>query len=660
MTDRLSSLNPPQREAVLTKDGPLLVLAGAGTGKTRVITYRIAELIRQGISPNQILSVTFTNKAAREMVERTRGLLGKGKQARPFISTFHSLCVRILRQEIEQLGYPKTFAIYDRGDQESAARTALRECRMADSALRPGDLLNYVSRWKMAGHDPSRATDLAENDKEYLAAVAFRRYQNNIKAMGGVDFDDILLLTQQLFLQYPEILEKYQSQFQYVQIDEYQDTNGVQFKLIESLVKPHHNICVVGDDDQSIYGWRGAEVTHILNFQSHFPGGKVIRLQDNYRCTTNIIQHANRLVKHNRDRHDKTLVAHKYAEDDVRIREYPSEVDEAECVVREIEYYITYKEVAPKEFAILFRTKEQPRVFETELRRRNVPYVLVGGQSFFDKREIRDMMSYLKVLMNPKDEVSLLRIINRPARGISPATVEKIMAYSVQTKKPVLSVAAEVAAKEGLPKAAVASVEAFKSLLDRYRAQFQQNPGQMDRIMQSFINEIGYEQEIEKQYKDTQQQLARKEVLEQIVEGLGEYQNRAEHPSLANFLDEASLDGEDAFGDQEKEQNENKVTLLTLHSAKGLEFPRVYLVGLEEGLLPHKRSVEADEKSIQEERRLAYVGITRAMNQLNISRAKTRTKRGKAHQTIASRFLFEMQSDAQIEAALLAAEEAES
>ena len=658
MSAHLSTLNPPQREAVLIREGPLLVLAGAGTGKTRVITYRMAELIRQGVNPEQILSVTFTNKAAKEMGERTKQLLQGNLKARPFISTFHSLCVRILRQDIEQLGYPKTFAIYDRGDQESAARTALRDCRMADKTMRPGDLLNYISRWKMAGHSPRSAPDLATNDKEFLAAVAFRRYQNNIKTSGGVDFDDLLLLTAELFKQHPDVLARYQDRFRYVQIDEYQDTNGIQFNLIKALVSGHKNLCVVGDDDQSIYGWRGAEVTHILNFHHHFPGARVVRLQDNYRCTVNIIDHANRLVKHNRGRHDKTLVAHKYGEEDVRIREYPTETDEAECVVREIEYLINYKNVPAEDIAILFRTNEQPRPFETELRRRKIPYNLVGGQSFFDRREIRDVMAYLKALLNPKDEVSLLRIINRPARGISQSTVEKLMNYAVKNKQPLLKSAQAVAATEGLPKAALAAVENFDQLLHRYRQRLFANSREMDRTLKALLDEIDYNSEIEKQYKESQQQLMRKEVLDQIILNLQEYQNRESNPTLSGFLDEVSLDGDDAFGEKEKVEA-NKVTLMTLHSAKGLEFPRVYLIGLEEGLLPHKRSIEADAAAIQEERRLAYVGITRAKDYLSISRAVTRAKYGKRHRTIPSRFIHEMLTDAAVEKMLEAAEEAE-
>jgi len=431
----LSDLNPPQREAVLKLSGPLLVLAGAGTGKTRVITYRMVELIRRGTPADRILSVTFTNKAATEMLERTTILLGRESKQRPFISTFHSLCVRILRREISELGYPRNFSIYDRGDQESAARSALRDIRVGDQALRPRDLLAIISRWKMAGVAPNLATDYVENDREFLAAVAYRKYQENLRASGAVDFDDLLLLTNQLFSEFPDILQRHQQRFDHVQIDEYQDTNGVQFSLVKALVSPHQNLCVVGDDDQSIYGWRGADVEHILNFPSHFPGAKIVRLEDNYRCTAAILRVANRIVRHNPGCHEKKLVAHKPGNIPVRFLEFPDEAAEAEGVVREIASLNREGNVPFPEFAILFRTNEQPRVFETELRRVKLPYVLIGGQSFFDRREIRDLLAYLKTILNPNDEASMLRIINTPARGIGTATVTKLLMQAVKNKE---------------------------------------------------------------------------------------------------------------------------------------------------------------------------------------------------------------------------------
>ena len=366
-TASIDDLNPSQRDAALTLNGPLLVLAGAGTGKTRVITCRMAELIRSGVGPERILSVTFTNKAAREMAERMSQFLGRSPRGRPVISTFHSLCVRILRDEIESLGYPKKFVIYDRGDQESAARRALRDIKVAEAALAPSDLLAQISRWKMVGVLPELAVEYANDDRAFLAASGYRLYQRNLRAAGSVDFDDLLLLTAQLFNEFPDILARQQARFEQVQIDEYQDTNEMQFQIVASLVKPHHNICVVGDDDQSIYGWRGAEVKHILNFQHHFPGAKIVRLQDNYRCTTEIIRLANQLVKHNHGRHDKTLVAHKEGPTPA-IKPYPDEQMESEGVGREINYLINELKVPPQDIAILFRTNEQPRIFELAAR----------------------------------------------------------------------------------------------------------------------------------------------------------------------------------------------------------------------------------------------------------------------------------------------------
>jgi DNA helicase-2/ATP-dependent DNA helicase PcrA len=640
--EQLTHLNPGQKRAVSTLSGPLLILAGAGTGKTRVITYRMVELIRRGTAPDRILSVTFTNKATKEMRERTTALLGRRSSPKPVISTFHSLCVRILRQEISALGYPRNFSIYDRGDQESTARTALREIRVGDQALRPGDLLGIISRWKMAGVVPKNATGIVENDREFLAAVAYRKYQDSLRACGAVDFDDLLLITNQLFTEFPEILKRQQQRFDHVQIDEYQDTNGVQFALVEALVRPHRNLCVVGDDDQSIYGWRGADVEHILNFQSHFPGARVVRLEDNYRCTDKILQIANRLVRHNPGRHEKKLIAHKSGNNPVRFLEFPDETGEAEGIVGEIKSLIQEKNVPLAEFAILFRTNEQPRVFESELRRVRLPYVLVGGQSFFDRREIRDLMSYLKTILNPNDEISMLRIINTPARGIGTATVEKILRRAVNKKKRFWEVIPESLSIGEMTAKAFQTIESFRHLIDRYRREFEQNPKHMPDTMLKLVGEINYEAEIEKQYKDPHQQLARSETIDQLIDSMKQYVSRVEQPSLSGYLEEAALLGRDEEADQNDQSTENAIKLMTLHSAKGLEFSRVYLVGLEEGLLPHHRSLDSSESAIAEERRLAYVGITRAMDQLTISRAAGRLKWGKRRPSIPSRFLYEM------------------
>ena len=640
----LSGLNPPQREAASILSGPLLVLAGAGTGKTRVITYRMANLIAHGIRPDRILSVTFTNKAAKEMKERAIQLIGRQFKQRPVVSTFHAYCVRVLREDIDSLGYPKKFAIYDRNDQESAARTALRDIRLGDGAMKPSDLINRISRWKMHGIQDHEASSNTETDFDLIAAMGYKRYQKQLRACGAVDFDDLLLLTVKLFQGFPNVLQRHQSRFDHIQIDEYQDTNGVQFQLIEALVKPHRNLCVVGDDDQSIYGWRGADVEHIINFAGHFPGARVVRLENNYRCTDKILECANRLVKHNRQRHDKTLIPHKKSGSPIRIQVFDDETAEAENVVSEIAYLIKELGVQAKQVAILFRTNEQPRVFEQEFRRQQVPYLLVGGQSFYDRREIRDLLAYLKTIDQPRDEVSLLRIINTPTRGIGATTTEKVIQMAVKKGTAFWDILPEASAAGVIPAKALKAMTEFRSLLQRYAAAMHENPQQLAEICRRLVSEINYEAEIVKQYKEEAQQETRKTVLEEFINSIGQYVERTEDPSLSGFLETTALMDREDEADRDEKKDKDAVRLMTLHSAKGLEFPRVYLVGMEEGFLPHKRSIDADsEKDIAEERRLAYVGVTRAMDHLTLTRAKSRMKWGKRRETVASRFLFEMQ-----------------
>ena len=642
----LSGLNSPQREAASILSGPLLVLAGAGTGKTRVITYRMANLIAHGIRPDRILSVTFTNKAAKEMRERALKLIGKQFKLRPIVSTFHSFCVRVLREDIDSLGYPKKFAIYDRSDQESAARTALRDIRLGDGTMKPSDLINRISKWKMQGIQDHEASSHVEADFDFLAAMAYKRYQKQLRACGAVDFDDLLLLTVKLFKDFPDVLQRHQSKFDHVQVDEYQDTNGVQFQLIESLVKPHRNICVVGDDDQSIYGWRGAEVEHIINFAKYFPNTKTVRLENNYRCTDRILECANRLVKHNRLRHDKTLIPHKKSGSPIRLQAFEDETAEAEGVVQEIAYLISELGVKPKQVAILFRTNEQPRVFEQELRRQKVPYMLVGGQSFFDRREIRDLMAYLKAIENSRDEVSLLRIINTPARGIGDTTTEKILQRAVKKGVSFWDFVPEASAEGLVPAKTLTSLVKFRELLQRYGQMMNSDPKNLAEQCRQLVREIDYESEIAKQYKEETQQETRKTILEEFINSIGQYVERNEDPSLTGFLETTALMDREDEADRNEKQEQDAVRLMTLHSAKGLEFPRVYLIGMEEGFLPHKRSIDADsEKDIAEERRLAYVGVTRAMDHLTLTRAKSRMKWGKRRETVPSRFLFEMQAE---------------
>ena len=493
-------LNAAQRDAVTTLSGPLLVLAGAGTGKTRVVTYRIAELIKHGVPPDRILAVTFTNKAAGEMQERASELLGKRRkgQRKPEISTFHSLCVRVLRRHITRLGYPAQFAIYDRGDQESVARAALRDIRVPGEVLRPSDLINIISRWKTASVRPADAVALAGTDKEHLAAMAYRRYQRALKVAGAVDFDDLLLCTEELFASAPDALAAEAGRFSHLLIDEYQDTNGAQYRIVKALAAPHRNLCVVGDDDQSIYGWRGAEVTHILRFQRDWPEAKVVRLEENYRSCGAILEIANRLIAFNRHRHDKVLRAFREPGETPRVLQFPDEATEANQVIEEIRSQIFRRIAQPHDFAILCRTNEQPRAFEQELRRAKLPYVLIGGMSFFDRKEVRDILAYLRVLAFPRDEVSLLRIINTPPRGIGQRAVELLLAHAVAQGRPLGEVLPEAASIAGLTEPAVKGVQAFRQLIDGYRRQLPDRPPA--ELVGELVHTIGYQNEINLQY----------------------------------------------------------------------------------------------------------------------------------------------------------------
>lgn len=639
----LSALNEPQQTAVKVKDGPLLVLAGAGTGKTRVITMRMAYLIEHGVSPEKILSVTFTNKAAKEMGARTKAILGKRSKSKPWISTFHSLCVRILRDEIDKLGYPKRFTICDRGDQESAAREALREIRVVDKQMKPGDLVNQISSWKSAGVFPERASAVAESDLDALAAIGYRRYQNKLEAAGAVDFDDLLLLTDKLLASDEDVRRRQQERFSHVQIDEYQDTNGIQFRLIQRLVEEHRNICVVGDDDQSIYGWRGADVTHILSFPQHYPEAKVVRLEDNYRCTGHILSLANTLVAKNRDRHKKVLRAAKPDGPIVEIREYAEETTEAMEIVREIKYWTEACGVPVRDFAILFRTNDQPRAFETELRQANVPYVLLGSQSFFDRREIKDILSYMKVIANPRDEMALLRIINRPARGLGEKSVRAVLDRSVRDGRSFRETVEICEQEKLINERAAQSFRNFYAFVDRWRHESQQPGLRLEEFARRIVAETKYEDQLAKDFTEPIQLQSRQGMIEQFYETVSDYERNSNQPTLDEFLESTTLDLPDQSEDKEAAAKSNAVKLMTLHSAKGLEFPRVYLVGLEEGILPHKRSVEMGGAAIEEERRLAYVGITRAQDSLTITRAAARRKWGKLRNGKPSRFLFEMQ-----------------
>ncbi len=635
-------LNTAQRRAVETSSGPLLVLAGAGTGKTRVVTFRIARLIRRGIAADRILAVTFTNKAAREMQQRIGGLLGRRRTTSPLIATFHSLCVRILRRHIERLGYPRQFFIAARDDQESLARTALREVRISDSILRPSDLLFQISRWKSTSVSPARAGRVAQTDKEHLAAAAYRRYQTALKQSGGVDFDDLLSLVEQLFQEYPECRKDEAGRWDHVLVDEYQDTNGIQYQIVKHLARDHGNLCVVGDDDQAIYAWRGAEVRHILNFGKDWSDATVVRLEENYRSTAAILAFANRLIACNRERHPKQLRASRTGGLTPKLLQLADEQQEATEVVRAIAELQRRPGVSWSDCAILCRTNEQPRAFESELRRKQVPYALIGSQSFFDRKEIKDVLAYLRLVVSADDDLALRRIVNTPARGIGRTTFQRLADQALQAQG---SIYQEMQRRQGeLPTAARRGVEQLTQAIERARQGLASGKNLVD-IATGLLADTRYRSAIDADYTESEDREARWASLEQLVSALGGYsRERGADANLGEFLDQMALADRDFAGDdKEGALGRNAVVLMTLHSAKGLEFPYVFMVGLEEGILPHHRSLEDPSgRGIDEERRLCYVGVTRAQEELTLSLALTRLKWGKPRESQPSRFLYEM------------------
>ncbi|HTN73864.1 MAG TPA: UvrD-helicase domain-containing protein [Pirellulaceae bacterium] len=638
-----AKLNPEQQRAVDTLRGPLLVLAGAGTGKTRVVTVRIANLIRHGTPADRILAVTFTNKAAKEMQERLSHLLGKASKPKPSISTFHSHCVRVLRRNIRQLGYPEKFVIYDTGDQESLARQVLRDIHVPNDTMRPGDLLFQISSWKNSCVRPPDAARLAESDKEHLAAMAYRRYQKALKTAGAVDFDDLLLVTEELFDAFPAVRRAEAGMFDHLLVDEYQDTNGSQYRIVKALAQDHHNICVVGDDDQSIYGWRGAEVEHILRFARDWPETTTVRLEANYRSTAAILSAANTLIAYNSKRHDKVLRPARGGGEKPRILQFKDETEEAKFVVEDIRRMLTVPGTEARDLAILFRTNEQPRAFETELRKHKVPYVMLGTQSFFDRKEVKDLLAYVRVLAYPHDEASLRRIINTPARGITSKTIENLLKVAVVEGKTLWDIMDRPQLPPEVKDTAAEAVQKFVAFVKQFRHRMDREP--MGDVMRELIVRISYQSELQRIYPEAAEQQVRLGAVEEVVNALSIYyqENADKKASLSGFLDEVTL-GDRDFGNNEKDKQlaRNAIALLTLHSAKGLEYPYVYMVGMEEGLLPHHRSVKAEGEAIDEERRLCYVGVTRAQERLTLTMALTRMKWGKPRDSTPSRFLYEI------------------
>jgi len=661
----MADLNPAQHDAVNTLAGPLLVLAGAGTGKTRVVTFRVANLIKHGTRPDRILAVTFTNKASLEMQERISHQLklpkrvrrGQPAPLRPQIGTFHSHCVQILKRHASILGYPEKFTIYDRSDAESVARTVLREIRVHEDMLAPPDFLNIVSRWKNAGVRPERAEGEAVNDKEHVAASAFRRYQRALKLQAAFDFDDLLVCAEQLLTENEDVRRVEAGRYDHVLVDEYQDTNGTQYKIIKTLAQDHRNLCVVGDDDQSIYGWRGAEVRHILNFKNDWPEAKVVRLEENYRSTDAILTMANRLIAFNQNRHGKTLRPARRNGTPPRVLQFPGENEEAKGVVEEISQRLQRdRGVAPGDFAILFRTNEQPRPFELELRRLNVPYKITGTQSFFDRKEVRDILAYLRWIDQPNDELALLRVINVPPRGMGASSVDKLLKQAVSTSKSIWQIMHDSAFIATLSPAAERGVASLIALNRKFEKLFgaggdedidlEEESGCMTDAVHHLMEHLKYRQEIERLYTDADEAVMRIGSLEAVLNAVAQYEQDATEPNLGDFLASVTLSGREYGSSKDKNVGMNAVSLMTYHSAKGLEFPIVYMVGMEEGVLPHRRSITEEGDSVDEERRLCYVGVTRAQDELALTLPLSRFKWGKPRPTYPSRFLYELTDQA--------------
>lgn len=631
-------LNPQQLEAVKTTEGNLLVLAGAGTGKTRVVTERIAYLLRKGVKPENILAVTFTNKAAGEMKERVAKLAGrKADLSAMIVSTFHSLAVRILREDCAELGYFPGFTIADQGEQFSLVRKAARTVR-GGAGVKPEDLLGAIGDLKNRGLLPAAAARAATEPWEHTLASVYRRYQEALKAMNTFDFDDLLLKTLEL-LQLPALRQRWGGRFRYVMVDEFQDTNEVQLRLVEALSSVHGNLCVVGDDDQSIYGWRGAVAGNILGFGERFRGAKTVRLEQNYRSVCNILKAANAVIARNEKRNEKNLWSALGDGEKLRLTLAEDQDDEALRVADEIKGRIGREGLAPSDFAIIVRTNAQTRPFEQELGANRIPYVVVGGQSFFDNKEVKDVVAYLTAVANPRADAALLRILNTPARGIGDRCAEELAKSAAAKGIPFSRALAEAEQVPGLTKKSAAACAAFARELEGWRELAR--GGGLQKLVERIVADSGYEREVEHLYDDPMQRAARINLALEVGESLRRFLKGSDGAGLREFLQEAALWGKT----EEKKEDADRaaVRIITVHSAKGLEFPVVYLAGVEEGLMPHKTSEE--DGSVEEERRLFYVALTRARRELRLSRCECRLFRGKKKQCAPSRFIEEIPAE---------------
>jgi DNA helicase II / ATP-dependent DNA helicase PcrA len=638
----LSKLNPEQLAAVKHTEGALLVLAGAGSGKTGVITYRIAHLILDlKVPPDRILAVTFTNKASKEMKERVEHIVGRKHCKGIVLSTFHSLGVRVLKRDIERLGYKKNFSIYSTADQVGLVRQIVREVNTSEKKYDAETIIWRISGAKNKLIPPSRFVPSPSDDIDMMAALVYPRYQSALKAFNAIDFDDIIMHTAELLQHHPEVLKHWQDRFGYIMVDEYQDTNSSQYLLVNLLAAGCQNLCVVGDDDQSIYGWRGADVGNILDFEKDFKGCRTIKLEQNYRSTGNILEAANNLIGNNKVRKEKKLWTASGDGPLIDLCIVQDDEEEATSVVERIQLERFKRDAHYSEFAILYRTNAQSRAFEEQLRFEDIPYVLVGGTQFFERKEVKDTIAYLRVIGNPLDEVALLRIVNFPKRGIGDSTVIRINQWSLEKECPLFEAFGRVAEIDGITEGIREKVLGFHHTLLDAADSFRLG-GDLAEKGKALFEKLHIEEEIFRTIDDAKAARRKVENVEQIINSMAGYEERVPQATLGGFLEKVSLMDEDRFsGKDKKDHGKDAVTLMSLHSSKGLEFPFVFLVGMEDEILPHKRAIYED-FTVDEERRLCYVGITRARQQLVMTRTLFRKKYGKLQERIPSRFLDEL------------------
>lgn len=635
----LDMLNNEQREAVLHTEGPLLILAGAGSGKTRVLTHRTAYLIDEcGVNPYNIMAITFTNKAAGEMRERIDDMVGYGSES-IWVSTFHSTCVRILRRYIDRLGYDTNFTIYDADDQKTLMKDICKRLEIDTKIYKEKMFLSVISSAKDEMIGPIEFENRAAGDyTKRKQAQVYKEYQNALKQNNALDFDDLLFKTVELFKLDKEVLNAYQERFRYIMVDEYQDTNTVQFELIRLLAMKYKNLCVVGDDDQSIYKFRGANIYNILNFEKHFEDAKVIKLEQNYRSTQNILDAANAVIANNVSRKVKSLWTANGTGDKIDFEQLDSGYEEADYVARDIAGKIRRGEYTYKDCAVLYRTNAQSRLFEEKFINMNIPYKIVGGVNFYSRKEVKDLLSYLKTIDNARDDLAVRRIINVPKRGIGAASISKVQMYAQDRGMSFYSALSMAADVPGMGKAE-AKIRPFVEFIESMKAKAA--IVSVSELLEEIIEETGYVSELEAEGTDEAQ--ARIENIDELISKAVAYEESTDEPSLNGFLEEVSLVADiDSL-----DENSDYVVLMTLHSAKGLEFPNVYLAGMEDGLFPSYMSITSDDANseIEEERRLAYVGITRAKEHLTITSARMRMIRGQTQYGKVSRFVKEIPNE---------------